>query len=101
MDAPFWPSRFKTISPIDGTLAVAQAKVFNNKSFGLWTQDWQVQLMPVTRIVPQGDNESWVSMLQAGIGDAGAANVSPDELEIALKYLSCLDPEMATIFMNH
>lgn len=46
--APAWPGRFSpTVS--DPVTAFAQAKLFNNKSWDLWTQDWQVQLMPVTQ----------------------------------------------------
>jgi hypothetical protein len=101
MNAPFWPARFQTLSPIKGTLTVAQAKVFNNRSFDLWTQDWQVQLMPVTRLLPLGDSEAWVTRLEDGIGDAGAVKVDAAEIETALKYLSSLDPEMARLFINH
>ena len=57
--------------------------------------------MPVTRIVPLGDAEAWTSRLESGLGDAGAADVEAAEIEIALKYLSALEPEMARIFMNH
>jgi len=101
MNAPFWPARFQNPNPIKGTLTVAQAKVFNSRSFDLWTQDWQVQLMPVTRLLPAGDSESWVTRMESGISDAGSAKVDPTEVETALKYLSSLDPEMARLFMNH
>ena len=101
MNAPFWPARFKTLSPIKGTLTVGQAKVFNSRSFDLWTQDWQVQLMPVTRLLPLGDSEAWVTRMENGIGDAGTVKVDAAEIETALKYLSSLDPEMARLFMNH
>jgi hypothetical protein len=99
MEAPFWASRFTAINPINGTLTVAQAKVFNNRSWDLWTQDWQVQLMPVTKV--SGDSEAWVNRLEAGVDDAGKANVQSEDIEIALKYLSALDPEMARLFFKH
>lgn len=101
MEAPFWPARFTSMNPVEGTLTVAQAKVFNNKSFGLWTQDWQVQLAPVTRVVPIGDPEAWVTRLEDGQADAAAANVASDDIDVALKYLSALHEEMTRIFMNH
>ncbi len=101
MQAPFWPARFQNLSTIKGTMTVAQAKVFNSRSFDLWTQDWQVQLMPVTKLLPLGDSQSWVTRMESGIGDAPSVKVDPAEVEMALKYLSSLDPEMARLFMNH
>jgi hypothetical protein len=104
MSAPFWPARFQNLNPIKGTLTVAQAKVFNSRSFDLWTQDWQVQLMPVTKLLPAGDSEAseaWVTRMENGIGDADSAKVDASEIETAIKYISSLDPEMARLFMNH
>lgn len=104
MSAPFWPARFQNLSPIKGTLTVAQAKVFNSRSFDLWTQDWQVQLMPVTKLLPAGDGEAgeaWVARMESGVGDADSAKVDAAEIETAIKYISSLDPEMARLFMNH
>jgi len=104
MGAPFWPARFQNLSPIKGTLTVAQAKVFNSRSFDLWTQDWQVQLMPVTKLLPAGDGEAgeaWVTRMESGVDDADSAKVDAAEIETAIKYISSLDPEMARLFMNH
>lgn len=101
MHAPFWSGRFRNLSSIDGTMTVAQAKVFNHRSWDLWTQDWQVQLAPVTKLLPAGDPEAWMSMMENGVPNAGEMNVDALEVEMAIKYLSSLDPEMARIFMNH
>ncbi|MCD6304206.1 MAG: hypothetical protein J7M21_04510 [Planctomycetes bacterium] len=102
MDAPVWPQRFSHVNPVKGTITVAQAKLFNNKSFGLWTQDWQVQLAPVTRIVPAGDPLSWAAKLRQGVSQAGGINgVDGREVETAYEYLSSLDEDMARLYMNH
>ncbi len=101
MHAPFWSARFRNLSSIDGTMTVAQAKVFNHRSWDLWTQDWQVQLAPVTKLLPAGDQDTWMTMMENGVSDAGVVNVDSMEVETAIKYLSSLDPEMARLFMNH
>lgn len=43
----FWPSRFDTGKPYPYTVAIAQAAVFNNHSWDLWTQMWHCHLVPV------------------------------------------------------
>ncbi len=101
MKAPFWSAQFRNLSSINGTMTIAQAKVFNNRSWDLWTQDWQVQLSPVTKLLPAGNPDTWVTMMENGVPDAGAVNIDSMEVETALKYLSSLDPEMARVFMNH
>jgi hypothetical protein len=100
--APVWHQRFRHASPIEGTLTVAQAKLFNNKSFGLWTQDWRAQLAPVTRLLPVNDAQSWAARLEEGIAEAGTVDaVDPQEVETAYQYISRLDPDMARIYMHH
>jgi len=101
MKAPFWSARFRNLSSINGTMTIAQAKVFNNRSWDLWTQDWQVQLTPVSKLLPAGDPDTWVTMMENGVPDADAVNVDSMDVEAALKYLSSLDPEMTRVFMNH
>lgn len=43
----FWPSRFDAGKPYPYTAAIAQAAVFNNHSWDLWTQMWDCQLVPI------------------------------------------------------
>jgi hypothetical protein len=101
-EAPVWPQRFSHVNPLHGMMAIAQAKVFNNKSFDLWTQDWQVQLAPVTRLVPTSDAQSWAARLEAGVDEAGESDIVPaEEVETASKYLSSMDADMARLYMNH
>ncbi|MFW6066152.1 MAG: pilus assembly protein TadG-related protein [Planctomycetota bacterium] len=95
--APVWPQRFYSADPTDTMLTVAQAQMFNNKSFGLWTQDWQQQLMPVTGW------SDWTDRLQLSASDADKLGdmLSEQELREIEKYLSALQGEMQEIFTNH
>jgi hypothetical protein len=104
MEAPIWPQRFDDPNPIKGALTIAQAKLFNNKSFDLWTQDWRVSLAPVTRVAPASDTQSWVARLEAGITEAQSTDcVTSDEVQTAFDYLSALDSQVAPLytFMSH
>ena len=103
MEAPAWSRRFYNVNQIGGTLTVAQAKVFNRQSWDLWTQDWQVQLMPVTRLSPSGDAESWAGRIQQGAADPNwqPAGGLAGEVDRALQYLNAIDPTMAQAFLQH
>ena len=101
-EAPVWPQRFSHVNPLEGMLTIAQAKVFNNKSWDLWTQDWRVQLAPVTKLGPESNPESWTARLAADVADAAQVDsVETEEVETAYQYLSFLDPEMAQLYLNH
>ncbi|HUU21819.1 MAG TPA: Tad domain-containing protein [Phycisphaerae bacterium] len=101
-EAPVWPQRFRHVNPIEGMITIAQAKLFNNQSWGLWTQDWQVQLMPVTRLGPESDPQSWTALLNDGVTEAASVDaVDAAEVETAYQYLSAIDPDMARIYMTH
>ena len=92
-----WPQRFGPGNPGNTITTVAQAEVFNNKSWDLWTQDWQVKLIPVNNW------KNWVDMLDDGIGDVDRAGGKLDatELQIIHDYLNSLDAEFAETFLNH
>jgi len=45
----FWPTRFQGNKPYPYNTGIAQARVFNNHSWDLWTQTWQATLEPVSR----------------------------------------------------
>ena len=101
-EAPVWPQKFSHVNPLEGMLTIAQAKVFNNKSWDLWTQDWRVQLAPVTKLGPESNPESWVARLVEDItSSAQVDSVETEEVETAHQYLSSLDPEMARLYLNH
>lgn len=92
-----WPQRFHSADPTDSMHAVAQAQMFNNKSFDLWTQDWQHQL---TRVTGWSD---WTERLDRGASDADRLGnlLSEQELREMEKYLSALEGEMREMFTKH
>jgi len=91
-----WPQRFGTVNPMNAMAAMAQAKVFNNSSWDLWTQDWQVQLTPRSRW------HDWVERLEAGEGDLDLVNgiVPLKLLQDMLEYMRALDSDIAEVFTN-
>ncbi len=102
MNAPVWRQRFTHVNPILGSLTVAQAKIFNHESFGLWTQDWRVQLAPVTRLGPETDTLSWTARLQQGVAEAATVEaVEVSEVETAYQYLSAFDADFAAAYLTH
>ncbi len=95
--APVWPQRFYNPNPLGSTLTLAQAKVFNNTSWDLWTQDWRVSLAPVTRW------DDWVLRLERGAAEAGLTNgmVTQAEVEAVHEFMNRLNHEMADKYMRH
>lgn len=95
--APVWPQRFSAANPAKSMFTLAQAKVFNNNSWDLWTQDWQVQLTPVSQT---GD---WIRQMEEGVGDLGETEglVRVEEVTRATEYFSALPEEMAELYLNH
>jgi len=95
--AATWRQRFRTRNPLGSMLAVAQAKVLNNKSFDLWTQDWQVQLTPVEQW------SDWVDRLERGADDAAETRglVNQGDVERIHKYMQALRGNLADLYVNH
>lgn len=93
--AVLWRGRFKGVNPAEAIYAVAQAEVFNNKSWDLWTQDWQVRLKPVVGW------EDWMDRMDAGAPDAPAEVLSVEDIDRAWEYLSTIDEETARIHLQH
>jgi len=95
--ARVWNQQFRSGNPADAVTTVAQAVVFNNKSWDLWTQDWQTQLVPVSRWA------EWMDLLGEGADDIDQAggDLQADEIQSILDYFNSINPEMIDIFMNH
>ncbi len=74
--APAWPQQFSSASPVNSVVAVAQAELFNNTSWDLWTQDWQAQLVPVTQW------DDWVRRLELGVAQAGLTDGQVSEQDV-------------------
>jgi hypothetical protein len=92
-----WRQQFETVNPIEGPVAVAQAEVFNNKSWDLWTQDWQAQLVPVS------DWNDWGRQMRASRDDLETLGTEVDasRVEPTLDFLEALSPELFTVFGAH
>jgi len=92
-----WPQKFTLMNPTGSIYCMSQAKVFNNCSWDLWTQDWQVQLTPV---VDWGD---WTERLGRGTGDAELTEgfVRQQDAERDLRFMSAFPPNMADVSINH
>ncbi|MFW6133511.1 MAG: pilus assembly protein TadG-related protein [Planctomycetota bacterium] len=95
--AGFWARRFSSQNPLESIVTVAQAKVFNNQSWDLWTQDWQAQLTPVRH---WGD---WVGRLDWGLDRVGETGgmVSADEVRRIRDYMWHLGEETAEFHLTH
>jgi hypothetical protein len=96
-DAPFWAKRFSGANPTESTITLAQAKVFNNTSWGLWTQEWQVQLTPVNRWA------DWTGRIENDLPQTSLTQgaVTETSLQEILEYMQALPPEMAEKFIEH
>ncbi|MDD4891011.1 MAG: Tad domain-containing protein [Phycisphaerae bacterium] len=95
--ANLWPGRFRTINPYGSVLSLAEAQVFNNQSWDLWTQDWQARLKPVE------DYPYWVTnRMNAAASDLAAVQqyVNADDLteirEMLSKYPVSLVEKVST-----
>jgi len=101
--AEVWPSRFADITgpdedaPVDDIFTVAQAKLFNNLSWDLWTQDWQVQLTPLSRW------EQWLWELEVAQWEVDQVGQIVDEQELIEidEYLRSIDENMTWRFFKH
>ncbi len=95
--ARVWPQRFGSGNPYPGIVALAQAEIFNTRSWDLWTQDWKVKLVPVSR---WGD---WTERMARGIVDAGATGglVRSEAVQAIQEYLARFDESMAGMMMHH
>lgn len=94
---PFWRRRYHTANPMGSVLAMSQVEIFNHTSFGLWTQDWQAQLVPVTKW------SDWVDKLKTGEGDVPLTEgwVGLDDVQHVHTFLSRLDPRIAEMHKNN
>ena len=93
----FWPNQFPPANPSGNMVAVAQAELFNNSSWDLWTQDWRAQMVPVSQW------DDWTAQMDAGAGDASATNglLQPNEVTDVSTYLKRLNSQMTQAYINH
>lgn len=98
-----WPKLFKSKSPNPNQMAVAQAQVFNDHSWDLWTQMWRAQLSKIdtTKGMTKNDFSIWIDRLEQ---DREAAATIPDmtaqDAEDFLQYLRSVE-ELAPVMLYH
>lgn len=92
--APMWQQLYNT-SAFDGHVGIAQASVFNNHSWDLWTQMWHAQLEPVQNY------SEWVQLIDSQADLAtGYEDLSAAELQELNAYLRAIEP-LAPIMLTH
>ena len=76
---------------------MAEAIVFNNSSWDLWTQDWRAQLVPVS------DWDGWRTTMSSQLSDMdeSAVQENPDDIQKTLEYLMSLDPQFMDLYLEH
>jgi hypothetical protein len=95
-NAKNWGDLYYDNSPDRSAVAAAQAKLFNNSSWDLWTADWQVQLAPVTRW------DEWTrSSIDGQVYVGGIELINPEFYDRLVQYMSSLSPVMADRYFNH
>lgn len=96
LPAALWPAKFSRTVAAPAS-AFAQAKIFNNKSWDLWTQDWQVQLMPVTQW------EDWRGRLSAGQADLPRLTglVDSTQVQALQQFINDLPASGLDLYVKH
>ena len=84
--AQVWGQKFQGANPTESIHTLSQAKVFNNRSWGLWTQDWQVQLTSLNGY------PDWVNRVERDVPKTTLTQgaVSSADLQEILEFLRAL-----------
>ena len=96
--APVWGQKFKGANPTESIHTLSQAKVFNNRSWGLWTQDWQVQLTSLNGY------PDWVDRVERDVSETSQTQgaVRSADLQGILTFLRALSgSNLAGKFLAH
>ena len=93
--APIWPTKFDRTQSYPNTVSVAQARVFNNHSFDLWTQMWHSQLEPVEQF------PAWVTLMDQSLSDLeDIPDGDPEGMEQLRTYLRSVE-DLAEPMLTH
>lgn len=87
-EAPFWSEKFDEDRPDSKMVAVAQAQVFNNHSWDLWTAMWHAQLTPVDGL------DEWMEALEDPQGLDQMPWLTEEDLNAVTAYLRATKPLM-------
>ncbi len=84
--APAWPAKFQSLN-YPRHVGLAQARVFNNHSWDLWTPMWHAQLTPISQY------DTWLATLQDGANQAGDNDgLNAAELPDFITHLGAVQP---------
>ncbi len=84
--APAWSAKFKSLN-YPHHVGLAQARVFNNHSWDLWTPMWHAQLTPISQY------DTWLSTLQGSANQAGNGDgINTAELPGFISHLTAIQP---------
>ncbi len=97
----FWPTRFQGDKPYPYNTAIAQAHVFNNHSWDLWTQTWQAQLEPVDR----DRFDDWIDLADDAVSIAQTApapglGLDLEQVQEMADHLHSVET-LAPVMLNH
>ncbi len=87
-EASFWPGKFDDDRPDQTMVAVAQAQVFNNHSWDLWTAMWHAQLTPIDGL------DDWMQALEDPQGLEQMPWLDDDDVAAVTSYLQATKPLM-------
>lgn len=86
--ASFWPEKFDEDRADRTMVAVAQAQVFNNHSWDLWTAMWHAQLTPIDGL------DEWMQTLETPVGLEQMPWLEEADLAAVTAYLQATKPLM-------
>ncbi|MEM1107714.1 MAG: pilus assembly protein TadG-related protein [Planctomycetota bacterium] len=87
-EASIWSERFDDERPDTTMVALAQAEVFNNHSWDLWTAMWHSQLTPVSGL------EDWIETLEDPQGTEDMPWLEEADVQSVTAYLRASLPLM-------
>ena len=93
--ARMWPEAFDKQRPSEYQTAVAQARVFNNHSWDLWTAMWHVQLEPVQRY------EQWLPRVDAAAVEAATLPILDSEAVDRMRTHVKAARDLAPVMLKH
>jgi len=94
-DAQAWPSAFRGQKPYAAVVGLAQAKVFNNHSWDLWTPMWHARLEPVS------DLDRWAHAMRDHQADLADARNIDEQRYVDLESYLTRTAGLADVMLGH
>ena len=88
-----WPTGFRGGRPSPNVVAIAQARVFNNHSFDMWTPMWHAKLEPVSDSNGNAALDDWLTVFSEGETIEGVGSEEVDTFFNYLQAITQLAPE--------